>query len=452
MRFVVGVLRGGLVAFAIALAIAAAWLAFAPPDLLRLGSAYAAKIVCSNVFLAERDPDAVMALDVQAPGNPLLKLMSADVDEEARTVTAGLFGIFARQVAVARQESGCVSVPDGDLQAADATDADGAAAHLPADALWPEGARVEPVEDAALDAILDDAALAGPGMRAIVVVHDGRIVGERYAEGFAPQTPLLGWSMTKTVNAAILGLVVERGELSLDTTGLFDSWKADERAGISVADLLAMQSGLAFNEDYGSVTDVTRMLYLEPDMAAFAASKPLINPVGKVFSYSTGTSVLLARIWQNAAGEDAASLPRAGLFGPLGMESAVFEMDEKGTFVGGSYLYATARDWARFGQFMLQDGAWGGKALLSPDYIAMMRTPTPASNGAYGKGQLWVETQATSAATGVPVDAYRLDGHDGQSVTIVPSKKLVVVRMGLTPADLGYKPAVLVSALSKWAQ
>src|SRR5690606_15007287 len=119
MRFVMGLLRGFLVVGVIAAAIAALWLAFAPPPLLRLGSAYAAKIVCSNVFLAAREPGEVMAVDVQAPGNPLLRLMNADVDDEARTVSVGLFGIFARQVAVARQEGGCVSVPDGDIRAAD---------------------------------------------------------------------------------------------------------------------------------------------------------------------------------------------------------------------------------------------------------------------------------------------------------------------------------------------
>src|SRR5690606_29971883 len=124
-----------------------------------------------------------------------------------------------------------------------------------------------------------------------------------------------------------------------------------------------MSSGLEFNEDYGSVTDVTRMLYLEPDMAAFAADKPLVAVPGERFSYSSGTTALLSRIWQDAfiAPQEALAWPRQELFAPLGMASAVFETDARGTFVGSSYLYATARDWARFGEFLRKDGEWNGE-------------------------------------------------------------------------------------------
>src|SRR5690606_14138148 len=123
---------------------------------------------------------------------------------------------------------------------------------------------------------------------------------ERYGDGFSAQTPLLGWSMTKTVTAAIIGTLVRDEHLAIDQDGLFEEWNGDERGAITIADLLAMSSGLEFNEDYGSVTDVTRMLYLEPDMAAFAADKPLVAAVGERFSYSSGTTTLLSRIWQNA--------------------------------------------------------------------------------------------------------------------------------------------------------
>ena len=133
-----------------------------------------------------------------------------------------------------------------------------------------------------------------------------------------------------------------------------------------------MSSGLAFDEDYGDVTDVTRMLYLEPDMAAFAAGKPLAQPVGSHFNYSSGSSVLLARLWQDAAPGAALDWPRAQLFGPLGMRSAVMEADARGTFVGSSYLYATGRDWARFGLLLLQDGQWDGRALLPPGWVQWM--------------------------------------------------------------------------------
>lgn len=213
----------------------------------------------------------------------------------------------------------------------------------------------------------------------------------------------------------------------------------------------------SYNEDYGDVTDVTRMLYLEPDMAAFAAAKPLAGEVGKVFSYSSGTTVMLSRLWQEAVGdpEQALAWPREALFGPLGMTSAVLETDARGTFAGSSYMYATARDWARFGQFLVQDGAWNGSEILPTGFVAWMREPAPASKGEYGRGQVWLQGPVAGTPEGaepdtgfdLPSDIFWLLGHDGQSIAIVPSKMLVVVRLGLTPSKLGYKPQALVGAL-----
>ena len=268
----------------------AAWLTAAPPALIRVASGYTAKIVCSNVFVAGRKPDAVLRVDVQAPGHPVLKLMRVEVDQERRTVEAALLGLFGKSVAVARDGLGCASVPDGQVaRAASIALPEPAAAARP-DALWPEGNRVELSQSPDLMAILNDPAMTGPDMRALVVVENGRIVGERYANGFSAETPLLGWSMTKTVTAALVGTLVADGRLALERKALLPAWEKDGRGAISIAALLAMQSGLAFNEDYGDVTDVTRMLYLEPDMAAFAAAKPLVGKVGATWSYSSGTS------------------------------------------------------------------------------------------------------------------------------------------------------------------
>jgi CubicO group peptidase (beta-lactamase class C family) len=438
----------------------AIWLYAAPPALIRVGAGYAAKIVCSNVFLAGRDPDEVLRVDVQAPGHPLLKLMSVSVDEADNTVTAGLLGVFGTQTALMRGEGlGCSSVPDGDIKAATAAAAAiPAAAPLP-DAPWPEGNRVDAPQDPEIAAMLRDPALTGPGMRAVVVVRDGRIVGENYGHGFSAETPLLGWSMAKTVTAAIIGTVVAEGKMAVADKGLSAGW-TDGRAAIGVGDLMAMSSGLEFNEDYGDVTDVTRMLYLEPDMAAFAAAKPLSDKMGGVFSYSSGTPMVLSRLWQDRVGADAAEWPRTKLFAPIGMTSAVLEMDAHGTFVGSSYLYATARDWARFGQFLLQDGVWNGRAILPAGFVAWMREAAAASNGKYGNGLLWLrgpqgglpEDADPDAGLGLPEDIFWLEGHDGQSVAVVPSKRLVVVRMGLTPSKLGYRPQALVAAIAKLSE
>ncbi|RUU00869.1 class C beta-lactamase-related serine hydrolase [Mesorhizobium sp. USDA-HM6] len=458
MRIVVKIVKWlfGLVVLAIVALVA--WLYVAPPELIRVGSGYSAKIVCSNVFIAGRDPNEVLAVDVQAPGHPLLRLMKVSVDKERGLVSAGLFGVLGKSVAVARDGLGCASVPNGDTGEARQTSVhvEPLAAAAQPDALWPEGERVDASQNPQVSKIIDDAAMAGTGMRALVVVKNGRIVAERYGDGFTAKTPLLGWSMTKTVNAAIVGTLVKDGKMALASKGLFAPWKADGRAAISLADMMAMSSGLEFNEDYGDVADVTRMLYLEPDMAGFGEGKPLTGEVGKVFSYSSGTAVMLSRLWQDAVGDKAKALawPRATLFGPLGMHSAVLETDEQGTFVGSSYLYATAHDWARFGQFLLQGGVWNGAQILPTGFVDWMREPAPASK-VYGKGQVWIEgpgdeeSPGAGAGAGLPKDTYWMEGHDGQTVAIIPSEQLVVVRLGLTPAKLGYRPQTMVAALVK---
>jgi CubicO group peptidase (beta-lactamase class C family) len=441
-----------------AVVILAGWLWFAPPDLIRVGTGYAAKIVCSNVFIAGRDAQDVLKVDVQAPGHPLLTLVSVDVDRDAKTVTASLLGLFGSSTALARDGLGCASVPDGNLAAVPASPLPALAPTAPSDGLWPEGGRVEPSQEPSLAAILDDPKLAGPGMRAIVVVHNGRIVGERYGAGFSAETPLLGWSMSKTVNAAIIGTIIREGQLDLNDVELFEEWDSDPRNGISLSDLMAMSSGLEFNEDYGDVTDVTRMLYLEKNMGAFASEKPLAYPAGSTFNYSSGTAVMLSYLWQNRFDDPAVALawPRKELFGPLGMASTVMETDASGTFVGSSYIYATARDWARFGQFMLQGGVWNGRPLLPEGFVAWMTEEAPASKGEYGRGQLWLHGpqagtpagQDPDAGFGLPNDAYWLLGHDGQTTTVIPSRNLVVVRLGLTPSKLAYKPQALVAAIA----
>ena len=435
----------------------AVWLWIAPPVLIRVAANYTAKIVCSNVFLAGRDAGQVLAVDVQAPGHPILKLMMLNVDKSGGTVSAGLLGIFGKGTAVLRPGLGCTDVPDGNVAAAKAISTDIVTPPTVADALWPEGGRVEPSQNPEIAKILDDAGLTGPGMRAVVVAQNGRILGERYGAGFSENTPLLGWSMTKSVNAAIVGTLVKEGKLAITDQGLFADWKADKRAAVTLADMMAMSSGLEFNEDYGAVTDVTRMLYQQGNMADFASNKPLTGEPGKVYSYSSGTAVMLSRIWQNtfADPKQALAWPRQKLFEPIGMNSGVLETDQHGTFVGSSYLYATARDWARFGQFLLQDGAWNGQQILPDGFVSWMREPAPASKNVYTRGQLWIEAPGNendpgaTARAGVPADTYWLEGHDGQTVAVVPSQKLVVVRLGLTPFKLGYRPQNLTAALAK---
>ncbi|MCY1326001.1 Beta-lactamase [compost metagenome] len=415
------------------------WLALAPPELLKVGDGYAAKIVCSNVFIARRDAQSVLADDVQAPGHPLLKLVKVAVEPEKQMVTARILGFAAAGYAAYRPGAGCTSLPDGAGTSLPAIKTATAVAAPASEAPWPEGegAAIDP----ALQRLIEDADLAGPGARAIAVIRDGRLVAESYGRGFDRSTPLLGWSITKSVTAALIGLRVAEGRMEMARAGLLPEWASDERASITLADLMGMQSGLEFNENYGDVTDVTRMLYLEKDMAGYAATKPLTSDPGATFSYSSGTSTLLSRIWMRTFDDPAAALafPHDALFAPLGMSSAVLETDASGTFVGSSYMYATAQDWARFAQFLLQDGVWKGRAMLPKDYVAFMRAPAKASGGKYGQGQVWLEENGVRAGSGsFPADAFWMLGHDGQAIMLVPSLKLAVVRLGLTPSRLGY--------------
>ena len=451
---------------ALVLAVLLAVLTFAlwlkPLEILRVGANYSAKIVCSNVFLAGRDPDEVLRIDVQAPGVAVLRLMRVSVDRERRVVRAGLLGFIGDGLAVWRPATGCAVVPDGNLEfavrvgAAGAANASDAAAAVPtaggADEEWPRGSAV--ATNAALNRLLADDALAGPGVRAIVVVDHGRIVAERYGANFSAATPLLGWSMTKSVLAGIVGILVKDGRLALDQSAGWPAIDGSGRERIRISDLLAMSSGLRFNEAYGVVSDVTRMLYLQPDMAGFARAQPPAHPAGEFWSYSSGTANILSRIAQDAAGRLGAAYPAEKLFKPLGMSSATIEADEYGTLVGSSYMYATARDWARYGLLLAQDGVWQGQEILPRGYVAMMASPVEASGGEYGHGMLWLwgsdaiaPGKNPDAAFGLPADTFWMEGHDGQYTAIIPSRGLVVVRLGLTPARDHYQPQPLLEAL-----
>ncbi|QGA55794.1 serine hydrolase [Brucella sp. 2280] len=416
------------------------WLAVKPPELLRLGTAYAAKIVCSNVFIAGRDADAVLADDVQAPGNPLLKLLNVSVDQDTKTVTTYFLGFFAPSSAAYRPGLGCANIHGKDLRPA----------HGAISKIAPQP--IDIAIDPAIQELVEKPGLAGPGIRAIVVMHDGKLIAERYGPGFSAQTPLLGWSMTKSVMATLIGMRIAEGRMALIRYNLFPQWKTDGRSQITLANLMAMESGLRFDENYGTVTDVTRMLFLEQDMAGFAASMPLVTAPATHFNYSSGTANILSRLFMQSFenGKEALDFPMHALFDPLGLSNAVLEMDASGTFAGSSYMYATARDWARIGAFLANGGVIDGKRLLPEGFVSFMAKPSQASLGRYGSAMVWRQISGVRAGTeGIPKDAFWMFGHDGQSVMIVPSLNLAVARLGLTPSRTGYNVQNLNAAIVK---
>ncbi len=431
-----------------------AGLAIGIPDLYRiglLGSGFKAHMLCSGVFVSRREPQNLLDEDLTGPGYELLNYFDAKLEPEAKRVTASFHGL-AQQTAIYRQGLGCTLI-DGrteEILRAEASDLFAPEPPYDRDALWPVGERVDltargtGVDGAALDAAVT-AAFAEPESahprrtRALVVVHEGRIVAERYAPGFDAAMPLIGWSMTKIATNALIGLAVKDGRLNVDDKTLMPEWRGpdDPRREIRLDDLLRMESGLAFDETHDDdLSDVAQMLFVKGNMAEFAASKPLDHTPGSFWFYSSGSTVMVARILGDtfADARDSLRFPRERLFGPLGMRTAVLEPDASGTFIGASFMFASARDWARLALLFLQDGFWQGGRLLPEGWVAYSLTPAKAAPDRQYGAQVWLKLPESEGLgePPMPEDAYYLLGHDGQVAAVVPSRDLVIVRLGLT--------------------
>jgi CubicO group peptidase (beta-lactamase class C family) len=258
---------------------------------------------------------------------------------------------------------------------------------------------------------------------------------------FAKDMPQIGWSMSKSLTAAIIGTLVKRGLLDPLKPAPVPEWKGTDREKITLRDLLQQSSGLDFEEDYTKPCEVTNMLFRTDDMAAFTAKRPLKYKPGTVFNYSSGNSNILSRIIRQTVGErDYASYPYESLFYRINMYSALLEPDASGTFIGSSYSYATARDFARFGLLYVQDGVWKGERILPEGWVHASTQPAPGDpNKRYGY-QLWLngndpDHPGQRKFPGVPADCYYAKGFGGQGCYIIPSRKLVIVRMGQNPID-----------------
>lgn len=422
-------------------------------QVILVANGYVAKTVCSGVYVSGRKPQAVLDAEIHLNDPGILRLVSADVERGSRTVHSAFRGLGER-VAVYRDALGCTLALGVDARDLAARGLPANVAALPATGTpWPTrpprvaGTGPSGLDPLAIAAALDEA-FAEPGSvptrrtRAVVIVEDGRLVAERYGAGFGRESALPGWSMAKSVVNALAGVLVREGKLALDTPLRAPEWGAvdDPRRALTLRHLLHMSSGLAFTESYGNpLGDVVWMLFGTGDAAGFAARKPLTSPPGQQWSYSSGTTNIIARALRGAVGgtdADYQLFPRRALFEPLGMSSAIIEPDAAGTFVGSSLMFATARDWARFGLLFLQDGTWEGRRILPEGWVAFSVTPAPAApDGVYG-AHFWLrlggDRYAGSGAHGIPPDAYHAIGHEGQILTIIPSRRLVVVRLGLS--------------------
>ena len=444
IALLVGVMVAGLISYA----------GYYVYQAMPIGTGYSAKYICSQVFIAHRDPEFVFQNEVK-PINPLFLMVRNQVDETDQTVTATGLGFIKPFTAVYRKECGCTLLI-GTRKAELNKQADGIplrSVEPNADLIWPAGESVDwktipPEVDQKILANALDAAFKEPGpdtkrnTQAIVVAYKDRIVAEKYADHFSQHTPMLGWSMSKSVTNALVGILVKDGRLDIMAPAPVDTWKekSDPRHNITVDQLLRMSSGLDFEEKTTALSDLTLMLYDSKSAGQYASAKPLRTHPDGAWQYSSGTANIISKIvWQLTGGTlaDFTQFSRSRLFEPIGMHTAIFEPDASGCFVGSSYMFASARDWARFGVLIKNDGVWGNERILPQAWVKYSTTPTPfAPQGKYG-AQFWLNAGSKADPTDrmfptLPADMICMMGFNGQITAVIPSRNVVIVRLGVT--------------------
>jgi len=410
------------------------------PDRAARGAAgLTAHNLCSAVFVAGGDGQSMFEQSIAPLLGPAARFMAFRVDNTHRRVEA----TFARTVSVSAvyvPGFGCRLEQNGNQPAPHPISIIAPAAEV---------LEISPTDTGlanALTRLFDER----PGeplkrVKALVVVKDGRLVAERYAAGFGPDTPLLSWSVAKSFTNALLGVLVQEGRLSVTDPAGVPEWsrQGDPRAAVTIEHLLRMESGLDAPEE-GAATDVvTRMLFTQSDMAAFAAQRALKIPPGSEWEYTSANTLILNRIMANIVGggaEGMRAFAERELFAPLRMRGVTMEFDGAGTFIGSSYVFATARSYARFGQLYLDDGVAADRRLLPKGWVSWSRRSTLGVG--YGAG-FWTndgtgKLAAHRVAEGFPRDGFFASGNLGQRIYIVPSARLVVARFGYSaPPDFG---------------
>lgn len=424
------IITGGILAFLLGVV----WVNYPKLNII---SGYASKNLASTNFISHRLYSDIVENDNNVP---LIKLAELESASEGNVVTS-VFGMMERET-VCREGLGCVLInedydktqnplkPNRTRSAYDS---------LP----FPYG------NNGVADTIFGnidyerlqraiDGAFANYDLqktRTVLVAYKGQIVAERYMEGFSAETPILGWSMTKSVLATLYGILEYRNKINVQEYRPFgeDIRMKNSNHRITLNHLLRMQSGLAWEEDYTSISDVTKMLFMEEDMTQVQANKqPIVAPT-EVWNYSSGTSNFLSGVLrkQFKTHQEYLDFPYAALLDRIGMHSMLIETDMAGNFVGSSYGWANTRDWAKFGILHLNKGNWQGEQLFAPEWIDYITTPTEHSNGSYG-AHWWLN--AEGKYPDVPRDLYSANGYQGQFVFVIPSKDLVIVRTGLAEA------------------
>lgn len=404
--------------------------------MLPVASGYAAKNLCSCTYVMGITEAKALKEDL---GFSPITLVQASLLKEEQAAEASFYGL-AKRKAIYREGLGCVllnEVPESTLAG------QSFAPKLPKyDSLkdWfslidtvqiLDNAQKSDLAAAINDAFVESDPEKQKNTRAVVVLYKGQLVGEQYADGITPNTPLLGWSMTKSLTATMIGLLAEEGKIDIDAPAALENWQNTEKAKITVDHLLQMSSGMDFWENYEERSDANIMLWESDSMGKYAQSVPLAFEPGEQWYYSSGTSnilAMLARQYFNS-NEEYWNYMNRKVFYPIGAYNVTIEPDGAGNFVGSSFGWAPARDWARIGQLYLNKGQWAGQQILPKSWVDYVQQPVADSDGWYG-GHFWQNDGGRYPD--LTRDLYSMDGFQGQRVMIIPSEELVIVRLGLT--------------------
>ncbi|MFV0378268.1 MAG: serine hydrolase domain-containing protein [Mangrovibacterium sp.] len=396
---------------------------------------YAAKNLASGVFVAGRSQQSVEAEDLNFS---VIKYVYSTVDTVKKEVTSRF--LWGKSKAIYIEGFGCTLVKDySEDEIRNRTYLQPAILPTRPDTIpWPMGDLLADTIPEGIDLtklnhavqlVMSDT-VPYKGTFGLMVLYKGLPVAETYRKDFNPNTRFLGWSMAKSFTNALIGIRVKEGKLDTEQPLSFAGWDTGNARHITMNNLLHMNSGLEWNEDYGNLSDVTVMLHKEGDMGAYAAEREPICRPDSLWYYSSGTTNMACLALRQSFPSDADywAFPRKELFNKAGMRSAVIELDASGTFVGSSYVYATMRDYARFGLLYLNKGQWLGEQLLPENWIRYTTTPANGSKEGYG-AFFWLNQSGTDQPS-APRDTYACKGHDGQYIFIIPSKELVIVRTG----------------------
>jgi len=407
---------------------------------LDLISGFASKSVASAHFLDNRSLGVIEKGDNDIN---LIDLAKNEINEKGKFAEASVYGIKARR-AIYREGLGAVLVNE-DYDASKPYDVPKRNFTLNKTIPFPygDGEAEKPTFtnvdykriDAALNQAFEPNAEGKKTSRGIVVVYKDKIIGEKYAPGFNKDSRLLGWSMTKSITSTLFGILQKQGKLKVSQPAPIEEWQKDERKNITLHNLLQMNSGLEWDEDYGKISDVTKMLFQESDMTQSQLNKPLVGKPNATWNYSSGTTNLLSGILrkQFKTHQEYLDFWYSALIDKIGMHSMLVEADLEGNYIGSSYAWATARDWAKFGLLYLHKGNWNGEQLFEESWSNYVATPTPTSDKQYG-AQFWLN--AGSKMPDCPKDVYYADGFQGQRVFVIPSHDMVIVRLGTGHIDL----------------